>query len=147
MSNRTCHLTDVTQQTHNLLHTVLPKGNKHIWDDLRGACAIGAFSVRFLLWREHRIRASIVGDSLEPDHVWVKVGDVHLDPTYQQFDADRPYLVTEDHHLGDGVVLSELPVYWPIEQHPVTYWQALGFGVFLGPAPNRRERRSARTSG
>lgn len=139
------HLTDITRHVHELLHQTLPVGNKHIWADLRGACAIGAFSVRFLLWREHRIRAVIVGDSLEPDHVWVKVGDVHLDPTYQQFDGDKPYLVTQDHPLGDGVVLTELPGYWPPEQHPVTYWQALGFGAFFGPSPTPVERKRART--
>lgn len=140
------HFEDVVGHAHELLHKVLPTNNKHLWNNLRGACAIGAFSVRFLLWREHRIRAVIVGDSLEPNHVWVKVGDVHLDPTYQQFDADKPYLVTEDHPWGDGVVLSELPSYWPLEQHPATYWQALGFGAFFGPSPNRNGQKRAKTN-
>jgi hypothetical protein len=124
-------LTDCTRRVHELLHRVLPIGKgKHFWKDLCGACCIGAYAVRHVLWEDHRIRAVIVGDSEDPEHVWAKVGDVHLDPTYQQFDASIPYLVTLDHPQGDGVVLPRLPESWPDEQHPRTYWEALGFGTF-----------------
>ena len=126
-------LSQCTEYTHNLLHERLPV-TPYTLNNLLGACAIGAFALLEVLYKRGVRGAHPVcdRDDWDLEHWWVRVGGYDLDPTYEQFDPDQPWLCVPKHPMTSaGTVLgAKIPADWPLAQHPKTFWEALGLGTW-----------------